>query len=279
MMKKLVLLFILITSSVTAQTPEFKVSIKGKGEPILLFPGFTCTEEVWEETVSYLSKEYECHLFTFAGFGDVKPIETPWLAKIKSAIEKYVDDKNLKKPSIIGHSLGGTLGLWLTSTNPSTYNKLLIVDALPSIGALMIPNFKSEQMSYNNPYAKRQLEMDDKAFKAMATQTASFMSLNKEKHQQIIDWILASDRETYVYGYVDLLKLDLREDIRKITIPVKLLAATYPNKQMVQANYTKQYTNLKQVDIVYADDSAHFIMFDKPEWYKKQLTRFFNLNE
>ena len=278
-MKKIILLLVFAISSATAQIPEFTVTVQGKGEPILLFPGFTCTERVWEETVQFLSKKYECHSFTFAGFGDVKPIEKPWLSKVKKAIEKYVSDKNLKKPSIIGHSLGGTLALWLSSSKPDIYKKILIVDGLPSVGALMVPNFKSDQIGYDNPYSKRQLEMNDEDFKKMATQTATFMSLNKEKHQQIINWILASDRETYVYGYVDLMKLDLREEISKITVPVKLLAATYPNKQMVEKNYTSQYENLKHIEIAYADDSAHFIMFDKPEWYQKQVANFFKMNE
>ena len=34
-----------------SQDYPFKVEVKGKGEPVLLFPGFTCTGEVWEETV------------------------------------------------------------------------------------------------------------------------------------------------------------------------------------------------------------------------------------
>lgn len=278
-MKKILLLLLFMTTGLAAQTPEFTVSVKGKGEPILLFPGFTCTEEVWKETVDQLSKNYECHSFTFAGFGGVDPISMPWLPKIKSAIEKYIVEKNLKKPSIIGHSLGGTLALWLSSSQPDLYKKILIVDALPSVGALMVPNFQSEQMTYENPYSKRQLEMDDEAFKAMASQTASFMSLNKDRHQQLTDWILTSDRKTYVYGYVDLLKLDLRSDISKIQIPVKVLAATYPNKAMVAENYQKQYKELKNVQIDYADGSAHFIMFDKPDWYKKQISDYFDLNE
>jgi pimeloyl-ACP methyl ester carboxylesterase len=101
----LVLLIFVYFSNVNAQS-AFQVVVKGKGDPVLLFPGFGCTGKVWDETVSALSKTYECHIFTFAGFGNVPPIETPWLMKIKDDVMKYVKDRKLKKPILLGHSLG-----------------------------------------------------------------------------------------------------------------------------------------------------------------------------
>ena len=119
MMKRIqsVLFFALLITSfcINAQKQPFDISIKGEGQPILFFPGFTCTGEVWEDTVAELSKNYQCHIFTFAGFGGVAPIEKPWLPKIKEGINAYVKEQKLEDPIIIGHSLGGALGLWLTS--------------------------------------------------------------------------------------------------------------------------------------------------------------------
>lgn len=266
------LFFLLFSSSVGAQSKAFEVMIKGKGEPILLFPGFTCTGEVWEETVSELSKAFECHIFTFAGFGGVAPIETPWLPKIKESIVHYVTEKQLKDPMIIGHSLGGALALWLASEEKNPYSKLIVVDALPSTGALMIPNFKSGNIVYENPYNTQMLEMDAPAFEKMATQMASGMSLNKEKQVKIKDWMLQSDRETYVFGYTDLLKLDLREEVANIKIPVTILAATQPyGKEMAQNTFKEQYKNLKNYTLEFAEGSAHFIMYDQPQWLMNQI--------
>lgn len=263
--------FLIITLSLNAQQ-TFEVIVKGKGQPILFFPGFACTGEVWDTTVVELSKNYECHIFTFAGFGGVAPIEKPWLPKIKEGIIEYVTEQELKNPIIIGHSLGGALGLWLTTEENNPYSKLIVVDALPSTGALLIPNFKSENMVYDNPWNTQMLEMDTGAFEKMAMQMANGMILNTEKQSQIKDWVLQSDRETYVYGYTDLLKLDLREDIAKIKIPVTVLAATHPyGIEMAKQTYEGQYKNLETYKIEYAEGSAHFIMYDKPEWFLTQI--------
>ena len=267
--------FLLVSMLVNAQIDAFKVSIKGKGQPILLFPGFTCTGDVWESAVKELSINYECHIFTFAGFGDVAPIEKPWLPKIKDAVTSYVHSNNLKDPIIIGHSLGGTLGLWLTTEENHPYTKLIVVDALPSTGALMIPNFKSENITYDSPWNNQMLEMDTESFKTMATQIAGGMTLNTEKQKQIRDWMIASDRETYVYGYTDLLKLDLREAIAKINIPVSILGATHPyGLEGVKTTYTKQYQKLEDYNLEFAEGSAHFIMYDKPEWFLEKVTSY-----
>ncbi len=278
-MKKRICTLLLLLFSVTvlfSQETPFKVKVVGKGTPILLLPGFTCTGEVWDETVVVLSKTYECHIFTLAGFGGTPAIEKPWLPKIKDGLITYVKKNKLDNSIVIGHSLGGTLGLWMSSLEQTLFQKVIVVDALPSIGALMIPNFNAENIVYDNPYSKQQLSMNDEAFKAMAIQTASFMSLNKEKHQQLTDWILQADRETYVYGYTELLKLDLREIIENIKIPVVLLAATYPDKEMAKMNYEKQYKRLKNLEIFYADNSAHFIMYDQPDWFIKHITERLN---
>lgn len=147
--KTIHLILVLITSIiVTGQDHPFEVTVRGEGQPILLFPGFACTAAVWDETVTELSKDYECHVFTFAGFGDVAPIEKPWLPKIKKSIEVYVKDQNLKNVIVIGHSLGGALGLWLATEEEHPFSQLIVVDALPSTGALMMPNFKSEAITY-----------------------------------------------------------------------------------------------------------------------------------
>jgi pimeloyl-ACP methyl ester carboxylesterase len=273
--KKITIVVTILCTLIThSQEKSFNVEITGKGNPILLFPGFSCTGDVWNETVKELSKNYECHVFTFAGFGTVDPIETPWLETIKNDVSTYVARKKLQKPTIIGHSMGGSLALWLASTNENTYKKLIIVDGLPSIGALMIPNFTPESVSYENPFSKQQLAMDDKAFKQMATQMAAGMTFTKEKQPTLVSWMQQADRKTYVYGYVDLMKLDLRETIQNIKIPVTIMAAVsmYPRKQ-VEELYTKQYQKLAKKDIIYVDDSAHFIMFDKQNWFIKEIQK------
>lgn len=269
-------LLIFSALSTTAQGKPFEVKVTGEGDPILLFPGFACTGEVWDTTVAELSKEYECHVFTFAGFGDVAAIEKPWLPKIKDGVEAYVLENKLDNPVLLGHSLGGALALWMAAEGNS-YKELIIVDALPSTGALMMPDFKSEYMVYDSPYNKQLLAMNDTDFETMVVQMASGMTKEKSNQEIIKNWMILADRETYVYGYTDLLKLDLREDLSKINAPVTILAATEPyGLEMAKSTYDLQYKELAEYTIEFANGSSHFIMYDQPQWFIENLKNALN---
>lgn len=273
-MKKQVVLFVLsmiLIQSVSLAQQAFRVTVTGKGDPVLLFPGFACTGEVFDETVKELSRNYECHSFTFAGFGGVPPIGTPWLPQIREQVVAYVKAKKLNKPAIIGHSLGGSLGFWLAVTEPTLFRKLIAVDALPCNGAVMMPNYDASTIVYDNPYSKQMLQTDTATFRKQAQQQVGFMMLNKEKQARVVDWMMQADRTTYVYGYIDLLKLDLREQMDKVQIPVVVLAATHPNKAMVETTYSQQLSKLSNKVVHYADGAAHFVMYDQPVWYLNKI--------
>jgi len=260
-------LLVLFSLSVSAGLQSIKVEVKGKGKPVLLLAGFTCTGDVWDETVSEISETNECHIVTYAGFGDVLALDTLWLQTIKQDLDIYIAHNRFEDLSIIGHSMGGTLALWLASEKKYDIKNMLIIDALPCMGALMIPNYSSEKITYNTPYTKNLLSMSESDFSGMAMNFAKFMCKSISNHEQIASWIIKSDRKTYVHGYVDLLKVDLRKSLSEIDTPVRILAAANPSKSMVENTYNEQYALLENKEVIYIEDSAHFIMYDKYDVY------------
>ena len=168
--------------------------------------------------------------------------------------------------------MGGTIAVWLASRENNEISKIVLVDALPAAGAIMFPNFNPEDLAYDSPFNNQQLSMSESEFEQMAQSMAQGMSLNPETQKRIKDWIISADRKTYVYGYTDYLKLDLREDLKNISIPTTIIAADKPfGKEMVAQTYKNQYANLEKYDLIIADNSAHFVMFDKPEWFMEQI--------
>jgi pimeloyl-ACP methyl ester carboxylesterase len=275
-MKNLILLLVSFVFSLSIyaknESQPISVEVTGKGKPIVLIPGFTVPGDIWNPLVKKLEKNYECHIVTLAGFGGKEPIEFPWLPKVNESLKKYILKNNLQNATIIGHSLGGTIATWLAAQNDLKLSKIILIDALPASGALMIPDFNPENLIYESPYNNQQLAMDDVAFEQTATAMSKGMSLKESAREKIKNWILESDRKTYVYGYTDYLKLDLRENLKNISIPVTIIAASQPyGEEMVKQTYKNQYANLKDYNFIIAENSAHFIMLDKPEWFLKQM--------
>jgi len=259
----------------TAQQQAIQVTVTGTGDPIVLLSGFaTHGDEAWAATVSELSKTHQCHVVNYAGFAGQEPIEFPWLPKVVSGIENYIKANNLNNTVIIGHSMGGTIGIQLAANADLTITQLIIVDALPATGALMMPDFKPETLVYESPYNQQMLDMDEAAFAQMATGMAAGMTSNPDGQQQIIKWMKATDSKTFVYGYTDYLKFDVREDLKLIKIPVTILGAGKPyGEALARTNYANQYENLANYSLKMNPDSAHFIMMDQPEWFLDQLNQ------
>ncbi|MTI29516.1 alpha/beta hydrolase [Cytophagales bacterium RKSG123] len=275
-MMKYIFLFLTVFFSLATQAQEnnqpIHVKVTGKGNPIMLIPGFTVPGESWDTTVNQLEKNYECHVITLAGFGGKEPINFPWLPKVNKALEDYINEQQFTNLTIIGHSLGGTIATWLASRENTKISKIVLLDALPAAGAIMIPDFNPENLVYDSPFNNQQLSMNETDFEQLATGMSKGMSIKLETQKRIKEWIVMADRETYVYGYTDYLKLDLREDLKNISIPVTIIAADKPyGKEMVTQTYNNQYSNLSNYDLIIADNSAHFVMFDKPEWFMEQI--------
>ncbi|MEW7280153.1 alpha/beta hydrolase [Aquimarina sp. 2201CG1-2-11] len=273
---KNIILFLAIFLSLTIQAQEdhqpIHVKVTGEGAPVMLIPGFAVPGDSWDTTVNQLEKKYECHVVTIAGFGGKEPISFPWLPKVNKALEDYINEQKLENLTIIGHSLGGTIATWLASKENNKLSKIILVDALPAAGAIMIPNFNPEHLVYDSPFNKQLLAMNEADFEKIAAGISQSMSLNQVSQQKIKNWMIKADRKTYAYGYTDYLKLDVRNYLKKITIPVTILAADKPfGKEMVTQTYKNQYANLSQYDLIIADNAAHFIMFDQPNWFIEQV--------
>jgi pimeloyl-ACP methyl ester carboxylesterase len=276
-MKKIILtlgLFVAIVAAVSAQNNAIRVSKSGNGTPILFLPGFTTPGSVWKETVSSLKGNYQSHLISYAGFNGIAPIKMPWYETIKKETIDYIKKENLRDVVIIGHSMGGTLAVDIAAEIPSQVNKLILVDALPCMRDLMMPNVPASQITYESPYNQQMLKQSEEAFAKNANMMAQFMTMKKEKIDTLVKWSIAADRETFVYGYTDLLKIDLRDALENVTAKTLIVGASFPDKTQVTATFEKQYSKLENRSLAIAPESKHFVMFDQPAWFYEQVNSF-----
>ena len=275
-MKTLLIGFALLISTYTSfcQSPAFKIDRLGKGTPVLFLPGFTTPGSVWNETIKSLKTKTEAFVVSYAGFNGIPPIDTPWYPTLKHSIIEYIKSENLTNVVIVGHSMGGNLAVDIAAALPSRIFKLVLVDAIPCMRELMMPGVPASQIQYKNPYNDQRLKMSDEAFRQIATMMAGNMTINTLKIDTLTKWILEADRKTYVYGYTDLLKLDLRPELEKVKAKTLILGASFPSAEVAQQTFEKQYSNLKNKTIYLADKSKHFIMFDQPLWLFDKLNAF-----
>lgn len=271
----ILLLAVIANAFAAAQIPAIKVEKVGTGTPVVLLPGFGCPGDVWDETAAQLSKSHQCIVVSCAGFAGMAPLDTLWMSKVEASIEELIRGLPSDNVTIIGHSFGGTLGIMAAKALPSKVKRLVVAEMLPCIGMTMIPNYKPEYISFDNPYNLRLLHMNDKDFADMQIQSAQNMTADTARQRQIADWMAKCDRKTYVYEYTELLRTDLRQEIKEIKQPTLVLAAgRYPSKEQIMQIYNEQYAAMPNKTITFIDNSSHFIMYDQFDKFIDEILRF-----
>jgi pimeloyl-ACP methyl ester carboxylesterase len=274
-MKKTGLVITLLFLAQVAFTQKAITVIKsGEGNPIIFLPGFTAPGSVWDETIKNLNGSYESHIVSYAGFNGLESIVTPWYDAIKKQLVEYIKNEHLSNVTIIGHSMGGNLAIDIAAELPDQIIGLILVESIPCMRELMMPGVPASSLQYDSPYNNQILAMSDEDFKKMATKMSQYMTTVPSKAELLANWSIKADRKTYVYGYTDLLKLDLRDKLSNINVQTLILGASFPSKEIEKANLEKQYANLKNKEILTVEGSKHFIMFDQPEWLYTQVNKY-----
>lgn len=246
----------------------FAVTVTGEGPPIIFIPGLASRGEVWDGVVAEVCGTHACHVLTVAGFGGTLPIAAPVLEQVREALARYIVDRRLLRPVIVGHSLGGFLALDLAAKHPELTGPLLIVDALPFLPAAGNADATPESARPQAEALRRQLASTPLAeLRAMQRQVLGTMIRDADKIDLALDWFMRSDLPTVGQTMVELMTTDLRPALGRIRSPVRVIGtwiayAAYVTRAQAEAKYAAQYAGLSGVEIVMADQARHFVMFD-----------------
>lgn len=263
--------------------PAFSVRVTGAdraGAPVILIPGLASPGEVWDGTVQRFCAARQCHVLTLAGFAGAPAIEAPLLPAVERQLSAYIAEHRLGKPVLIGHSMGGFLALKLAADYPEQVGSVVVVDALPALGALQMPGVTAEQLAaMAEQVRERVLQGDDASFAAQQRHTAGTLVSGKADVERIVAWSLKSDRKTMATAMYQMLADDLRPALARIKAPTLVLAGVagfkaFMPRSAVQATYASQYQNLSNVQIELADNARHFIMYDDPDWMYARIDQF-----
>ncbi|RNI33238.1 alpha/beta hydrolase [Rufibacter immobilis] len=278
----LLLLLVCLVWSAQAKAPSFNVVKTGKGPAMIFIPGLNSAGEVWDETVKHYQKNYTCYVLTLPGFAGQPAVKTEhFLNSVRDEIIAYVQENKLKKPVLVGHSLGGYLTLALNVKAPELFGKTVVVDGLPYIGAVQNPAATAESikpMADQIRNSMKQMNPD-----AQKQQEASFgvtMANDSAHIKKIIEWGRKSDYNTTSQAMYEMYFSDLRQDIAAIKAPVLVLGAWYGykdfgiTKDITTNMYKAQFAKLPTAEVKVADTARHFIMYDEPAWMLAQMDAF-----
>ena len=262
------------------------------GRDIILIPGLSSSPEVWQETVDHLTAQdgvgwrvHRIHVQGFAGApaeGNAQTGDAPGLvaAPVAEEIARYIRENHLSRPAVVGHSMGGTIGLMLAARHPDLVGRLMVVDMIPFMGAMFgPPGTTADSVA---PVADQiwaaQANSPRDAYVAQGTAAITGMINTESRREEALEDMRTSDQKVSAAAYRELVTTDLRPELSKITAPTEVLYVKFNDPRMTpqitDAIYQMSYAPLPGVTLKRIDDSAHFVMFDQPQAFFGELDAF-----
>lgn len=272
------LLILLGLAGVTAVAPRparaapyrpsrFSVQVRGSGPDVILIPGLTASRDVWSGTVAGLPG-YRYHLVQIAGFAGEPArgnARGPIIASVAEELSRYIVASGLRRPAIVGHSMGGAAGMLLAARHPGQISRLMVVDMLPKPAALF----------GSSPEGVRSLA-DSLAEMAAAPGGRELVSSFMGMFGDVKATGPASDPDVVARSLHELATMDLTPQLPRIGAPFTVLyAVADPRRRAgVDREYAAAYRLRRGANLVRVDNSGHMIMLDQPARFRAELVAF-----
>lgn len=265
---------------------RFHVRVDGPERPVgevILIPGLSSSPEVWDALTEQLKGRYRVHRIHILGFAGAPAGDNatgPVAGPVAEDLARYIAEQNLNKPAVIGHSMGGTIGMMLAARHPDSVGKLMVVDMVPFMGAMFGgPGTTAESVVpvADQIYAGMTGSTEEQ-YRAQAAASVTGMINTESLRAGPLEDTARSDRAVSSAAFRELVVTDLRPEIGRITAPTEVLYVKFNDPRMTNeitdAIYQASFANLPGATLTRIDDSAHFIMLDKPARFAAEVNAF-----
>jgi pimeloyl-ACP methyl ester carboxylesterase len=265
------------------KSDRISVITEGDGPDVILIHGLSSSRDVWRGLVDRMKGRYRFHLVQIGGYAGA-PVGANAsglvAAPVAEEVARYISESKLNRPAVIGHSMGGSIGLMLAARHPDLVGRLMVVDMMPYLGVLFAKpgsppevvkkaaDDLSAAMLAATPedYAKRQAASIDS------------MVQTKTALPALVEHGRTSDKRASVDAFHELIVTDLTPELPRITAPVTILyvhTPAYPiTPEMLDVFYKQAYAGVPKVKLVRIPDAWHFLMIDQPDRFAQEVTAF-----
>lgn len=262
---------------------RISVVTRGQGPDVILIPGLSSSRDVWNATADALDDNYRVHLVQLNGFAGA-PVgangDGPVSAPAAEEIARYISESHLQRPAIIGHSMGGSIGMMVAARHPDAVGKLMVVDMFPFMGAMFGgPGATAESVAPIADQIRGAMRMAPQGVVSDQTRgMITSMVRTESARPEIIEHARLSNVATTANAFHELIVTDLRPELPNIRAPLTVLYVIPPQAPITPEQYEAfmraSYASVPNARIVKIDDSYHFIMIDQFDRFMSEVSAF-----
>jgi pimeloyl-ACP methyl ester carboxylesterase len=253
-----------------------------RGPALILIPGLAGGAWVWQDTLREFSGEHVLYVVTLAGFDGRPAIPGKVMDAARESLEQLIASRQLARPVLVGHSLGGTLALAVAAQHAQLVGGVVSIDGLPVFpGTEDIPAAQRAPMAET---AKARLAaVSAGAFAARQQQYMRGIGvLDMAKADELAKLSANSDVAAVAQYLAEVLAQDLRSALPAITVPVLLISPYFDldgaqsgTTAAMQADYYRALmAGTPRLEVVSVSPARHFAMFDQGARISGEIRRF-----
>jgi pimeloyl-ACP methyl ester carboxylesterase len=258
------------------------VTTRGRGDDVLLIPGLASTAEVWRGVADRLAGKRRLHLVSVRGFGDLPAranASGAVLAAVATEVRRYITEQRLERPAIIGHSMGGQLGLSVAADAGTRVSRVMVVDSSPFFPALISPDATVGDVEPIARLAYQAIHfLGDEALRARGREMGLELGGATDAVFGSLGW-QGGDRRVLAQSLYEVMTVDLRRRLPDITAPVTVVygwsadEASPRNRsdRLFRGAYSRLRTPPAFVPI---EGAEHMVMIDQPTRFMAAVDRF-----
>lgn len=258
------------------------VQLGRRGASVILIPGLASPRAVWDGIAPQLARDHRVFLVQVNGFAGDDPganAQAGLINGVVADLHAFVRRNRLRGAAVIGHSLGGLVGLRLAVEHPADVDRLMVVDSLPFLAILMAPPELSKDARTVEPFARQMRERLPTTFAKPQWTESSLQRLafKPSSRAQVQRWALAANPQVVAQAYYEDIITDLRGQLGAIRAPVTLVYPWNPTLRMADradAFYRHEFAAVPKITYVKIEDSAHFVMLDQPQAFGAAVDNF-----
>ncbi|WP_395646829.1 alpha/beta fold hydrolase [Terricaulis sp.] len=265
------------------QSERIAITVTGSGPDVILIPGLTSSSSVWDTTRDALAGRYRVHVVQVRGFAGTEPVANASgdvSAPVAEEIARYIEHVHLDHPAVIGHSMGGTIGMMLAARHPESVGRLMVVDMFPWMGAMFGPPGATAESV--RPVAEQMRERmrgaPQGASSSFTTQMIAGMVRTESARPELERQSRESNNITVANAFYELIVTDLRPELANIRAPLTVLYVIPPNLPITAEQYEgymrASYASGPSARLVKIEDSYHFIMIDQFDRFMSEVNTF-----
>lgn len=258
-------------SSITTDKGILHYEVYGKGKPVIFLHGWLGSWGLWQQTMEYLGKTNRTYALDFWGFGESEDKLTSYnVHDFVDLVEQFMDQMGILQAPLVGHSMGGTVSLMTAMKLEDRIAKVVVIGSPIKGSSLSIPL----KFAGNRFVAERLFQFFG-LFRKILKKIAPLIC-SHPNFPEIMDRDLSkTNLESFLNSIRSLKKIDLRQDLHALKIPVLGLYGNRDNIVSPAQNKLLQQV-IPQAKIEMFPKSGHFIMLEEPELCIQQIKKFIN---